>query len=184
MKLAPSTFRRCVSITIVSILFALVFWLFSEYLALFRRHLAVLIFLVVFMPALAFWISTSDLFKTTPLSNLILIRNVLPWIAIALSLTAIIYFDSIRDIIGEKFVDGYHVTYYEDLNEYGLPSTAAEIKTDSWLSRFGLWLFELLFVAGCIASPILTWFSLLRLVERRKDVELRNDGLRKREHLQ
>ena len=57
----------------------------------------------------------------------------------------------IRDYIGNHFVDGYSVIYYND--------GEMTISTSHWYARFGLWLFGFVFFGVGILLSLITWYA-------------------------
>ena len=87
-------------------------------------------------------------------------------VVVSISFASFSHYDRIRDSLGKQFVDGYEVGYYEDTDEYGRLFRAADVSTQHWYSRFGLWLFEWVFLGMCLALPYVTWRLASRAVDK------------------
>lgn len=108
----------------------------------FRAHMPVFMFLWFFMPAVAYWLNTQPILSTFSISSLKVARAFLFGVVIAISFASFAHFDRIRDSLGQRFVEGYEVSYDEDTDEYGRPTTATNVSMEHGYSKFGLWLFE------------------------------------------
>ena len=139
-------------------------WSLGVYGKLFRTHMPVFLFLWFFIPVIALWLNTGAVRSAFSISSLKIVRNFLLGAVISLSFASFVHYDLIRDFIGQRIVDGYEVRYYEDTDEYGRTSMAADVSTDHWYSRLGLWLFEWGFLGICAAIPYATWLATNRAI--------------------
>lgn len=133
---------------------------------LFRAYISVFIFLWLFMPVVAFWLNTQPVLSTFSISSLKIARAFLFAVVLVTSFASFAHYDRIRDSLGQQFVEGYEVGYYEDTDEYGRPSIAANVSTEHWYSKFELWLFEWTFLGACVALPYVTWRAASRAIDK------------------
>lgn len=132
---------------------------------LYRAHMPVFVCLWFFIPVVAYWLNTRPVLSTFSVSSFKVARAFLFGIVMAVSFASFANFDRIRDSIGNFFVDGYEVIYYEVADEYGRPTTASDVSTVHWYSKFVLWIFEWSFLGVCVAIPYVTWYGASRAVD-------------------
>lgn len=117
---------------------------------------------------LAILIASAPVHKRLSVSALGRIRQVLLWIAVALSVLCVTQFVYIRDRVGNDFVEGYVTNPIQDTDESGHTAFSVSFWAPSWISRSCIWLLEgAIFVAGP-AVPFFVWSVLTRAVDRRK----------------
>lgn len=79
--------------------------------------------------------------------------------------------DGLRDYVGNNYVDGYSVRYYEDCcADDGSPFMAADISTSTWLGRVFLWAFEWVFIL-MLAALNITVFLIYKGIEKQPLLE-------------
>ncbi len=142
---------------IIAALILLGLWGLSIAGEIYRAYLGVFLLIWLFIPIVSLWLRTHRIIASSTATQIRRVRNALIGGAVFLSFSAFAHFGLIRDVIGERFVAGYHVNYYEDSDEYGRPFRASDTVTDHWYSKVGLWVFEWAFLAGCVGIPYLTW---------------------------
>lgn len=150
---------------VVAILVALGLWALMIYGELFRAHMPAFMFLWIFVPVVAWWLNTSRMRSQFPVAALKVFRAILLTVVVLVSVGAFAHYDRIRDAIGQRYVDGYHVAYYEDTDDSGRPIRTGIVRTAHWYSKLALWLFEWLIVAACLALPFMTWFNSTRAIK-------------------
>lgn len=75
--------------------------------------------------------------------------------------------DGLRDKVGNNYVEGYSVRYYEDCcADDGSPFISADIKTSSWYGRVFLWAFEWVFIISLFVINIIV-FLIYKGIEKR-----------------
>lgn len=142
---------------VVAVLVIIGIWGLMVYGKLFRQHMQFFLLLWFFLPIVALWLCTKRVRSSLTIARLKNIRNLLLAVVVSISFVSFAHYDRIRDAVGHKFVSGYYTSYYEDTDDYGRPYSASEPHTAHWYSRFGLWLFEWLFLGACISLPFITW---------------------------
>ena len=65
--------------------------------------------------------------------------------------------DHVRDEIGRKYIKGYRVEYYPDVEEFGRNMMTADAYASNWSGRLFLWAFAWAYIILCVAIPIMTW---------------------------
>lgn len=149
--------QRFLHWVVVGVLVIVGIWGLMVYGELFRHHMKFFLFLWFFLPIVALWLSTKSVRSTLTIASLKTIRNLIMAFIVSISFVSFAHYDQIRDAVGHKFISGYYVSYDEDTDDYGRPYRASEPHTEYWYSRFGLWLFEWLFLGACIFLPFITW---------------------------
>jgi hypothetical protein len=129
----------------------------SFYGEVFRAHTGFFLLAWFVLPVIGLWLSTSSVRNSFTLSGIKSIRNVLTILSVSISFASFAHWEPIRDKIGERFVAGYYVTHYEDVDDAGNPYQGSEPHTAHWILTLGIKLFEWLFLALCIVLPIITW---------------------------
>lgn len=149
----------------IASLLVLGLWAVVIFGQLFRSHMTEFLLLWFFIPVVAFWLNTNPVRYYLSISSLKIARTILFGVVIVLSFASFAHYDRVRDYLGQQFVEGYEVKYYEDSDDNGRPTTAADVSTEHWYSRFGLWLFEWIFLGACVVLPYVTWRASSRAVE-------------------
>jgi hypothetical protein len=120
-------------------------------------NISFFILLWFYLPIIALWLNTQTVRYAVSLSSLKVARGVLVATVVYISLILCagygIYYH-IRDYIGNHFVDGYSVIYYNDGE-----MTISNISTSHWYARFGLWLFGFAFFGVGILLSLITWYA-------------------------
>jgi hypothetical protein len=150
---------------VVAVLVLVGLWGLIVYGELFRAHMQLFLFLWLFLPVVALWLKTKRVRSAFTISGLKATRNLLVAVTVSISFVSFTHYDRIRDAIGHRFVSGYYVSYYEDTDDYGRPYRASEPHTAHWYSRFGLWMFEWLFLGACVGLPFIIWRSVNSAVD-------------------
>jgi hypothetical protein len=99
---------------------------------LFRAYMPVFLFLWFFLPVVALWLNTQPVRSAFSISSLKVTRGFLVAAVVSLSLVSFAHYNQIRDSVGQRFVDGYKVGYYEDVDDVGRPVRAASVSTSHW----------------------------------------------------
>jgi hypothetical protein len=149
----------------VGTLIVLGFFAIIIYGELFRAYMPVFLFLWFFLPVVALWLNTQRVRSAFSISSLKIVRGFLIAAVVSLSFVSFSNYNHIRDSVGQRFVDGYRVGYYEDTDDVGRPVRAASVSTSHWYGRLGLWLFEWAFLGACAALPSITWYAANRAVD-------------------
>jgi len=92
-------------------------------------------------------------------------------IAVAMSILFIAHYDYLRDKLGERYLAGYSVYYYEDIDEYGRLCRAADASANSFSGKVILYFSQWVMIGMCIGIPALTWkfaSASIQSYERRK----------------
>ena len=144
----------------------------SIYGELFRAHMLFFLFVWVFVPVVASWLSSAPVLSALSISSLKMTRALLVGIVISLSFISFADYDRIRDSVGERLVDGYVATYSDDTDDYGRPTRSADVSTSHWYSKLGLWVFEWIFLGACVLLPYATW----RMASRAVDEAIRRNA--------
>jgi len=78
-------------------------------------------------------------------------------IVVTISFCIFAHYDYLRDIAGNKFLDGYSVYYYEDTDEYGRPQRVADTYVSGIGAKVILYLSQWVIIGLCAGLPIATW---------------------------
>src|SRR5438105_4224497 len=95
------------------------FALLSLFAEVFHRHIALFVGLWFFLPATAFWLGSKHVRTSVSVTALTTACVILTCTAAAISFFLFMDYDHVRDFVGKRFVDGYHVAYTEDTDDYG-----------------------------------------------------------------
>lgn len=85
------------------------------------------------------------------------IRLILTICAIVLGVYMFAHVDSARNKIGFRYIEGYRVESYPDVDEFGRDMMATDAYASNWLGRLFLWAFGWAYIILCVAIPVLTW---------------------------
>jgi hypothetical protein len=124
---------------------------------LFNQFTLVFLSTWVLIPLLLVLLSKIKLPKWFKYSIIQKVRTISLVVSILFGFYLFSNFNSIRDQIGHKFIEGYSSYYYPDVDEYGRESQSIDISTSHWYSRVLLWLGEWGYLAFCVLIPYLTW---------------------------
>lgn len=124
---------------------------------IFRHFTLVFMFTWILIPILLVFLSKIKLPKWFKYSVAQKVRTICLVVSILFSLYLFANFNSVRDQVGHKFIEGYNSYYYPDVDEYGRESQSIDISTTHWYSRILLWLGEWGYLAFCVLIPYLTW---------------------------
>jgi hypothetical protein len=78
-------------------------------------------------------------------------------VAVLIAFVLFANYENLRDQFGERYIQGYQVTYYTDSDDYGRPTRESDIHAHNFSAQVFLWLAQWVLIAFCIGVPILTW---------------------------
>ncbi len=135
----------------------------------FRMATWVFLVLWILVPCMAWVMNDDRVAVLLSEAHLKRIRVYLMLASMTIALLVLANWEHFRDRFGQAHIDGYSVQYRPDYDEFGRPDRTAEVSTEKWYARVGLWLGELILVVACVGIPILTWKGITQAVEKRNE---------------
>ena len=135
----------------------------------FRMVTGVFLILWILVPCMA-WVMNDDrvavLFSTASLKRM---RTCFMVISITISFLFFAQLDHLRDRFGQAHIDGYSVQHRPDYDDFGRSCASADVSTENWYAKVGLWFGELILLVLCVGIPVLTWKGTTEAIERRQE---------------
>ncbi len=125
----------------------------------------------VVCPCLAWGLRSPSLVESLTPHGYSAARGVFVACAVAISFLFFAHYDFLRDQFGQRYLDGYSVYYFKDVDEFGRPLRAADASADSFSGKALLYLSQWVTIGMCIVIPVLTWKTAsasISLSEKRK----------------
>lgn len=147
--------KRIVDYIFYGLIFFLIMWFLVVLNEVFIVHLHAFLAVELFVPIAAIW-GTSGSHVTEDLKTARFFQIIWTALSAIISLGCLIHFNLIRDEFGQKVIRGFEVFYYKGLDSSAQPMLTSDIYTSHWYSQFGLWVFEILFLAMAVLIPFVT----------------------------
>ena len=138
------------------------------------RHSNAVLALWLFVPAVSVWFATKSWSQELTDGSFTFYRRAFLGASCILSFAAFLLFDPVRDELGYRYIDGFSVNYYPDVDEFGRTTGGSSISTATFLGRAALWAFEWLYFITCLLAPLITSVAFSRMGEKR----IRNESTR------
>lgn len=123
----------------------------------FRRIPLAIFFLWISCPCLAWGLRLVSLDEWLTPHGYGRARGVLVGLAVVISFHFFAHYDYLRDHLADKYLDGYSVYYYEDVDEFGRPYRASDATAHGFFGKAILYFSQWVMIGMAIGIPVLTW---------------------------
>lgn len=139
--------------------------------SVFRRVPLAFFTLWILCPCLAWGLRSRSINESLTPRGYSVARSFLVSCAVVISFLFFAHYGFLRDSLGHRYIDGYSVHYFEDVDEFGRSCQAADVDADSFSAQAILYLSQWVTFGMCFGIPFLTWKTAsasLSLSEKRK----------------
>ncbi len=123
----------------------------------FRSYTLFFVIVWFFLPLVGFIGRHQAFLSLFSRKGITLFRGFLTTVAVLIAFVLFANYENLRDQFGERYIQGYQVTYYTDSDDYGRPTRESDIHAHNFSAQVFLWLAQWVLIAFCIGVPILTW---------------------------